>query len=337
MSEPRRPATIKDVARRSGVSITTVSRVLNGSAPVIPDTRERVMHAIQELDFVPRPAARMLVNRRTDTIGLLLPEISGAFFQPMLRGIEMGVREAGFDLLIHSTQDAHPETPRRLLGEHNTDGLIIFPGSVDEKELLRLHRVGFPVVLLNQTPSPVFHMPVVTIENKSGAEKIVNHLVKEHGRRRIVFLRGPAGHEDSDWRERGYTLALRANGIDLDERLIGYGGFSAKEGRRTIDTMLAGGMKFDAVFAGDDESASGALAALRQAGLRVPEDVALVGFDDVAFAMHLSPPLTTVRAPIEEVGHTAVLQLVKCIRRQACEPEILLPTELVIRQSCGCV
>ena len=325
--------TIADVAQKANVSIATVSRVLNGSSPVQPETAERVTKAIRELNYNPRPAARMLVNKRTDAIGLLLPEISGEFLQHLLRGVEAAVRSAGFDLLIHSTQDG----PRsRQLGEHNTDGLLVFPESVDEAELRRLHGIGFPVVLLHQAPPRGLKIPMVTVENQSGAEKIVSHLIEKHNRRRIAFLRGPEGHADSIQREQGYRSALDGYGIRFDESLVGYGGFDERTACETIQSRLMDGLDFDAVFAGDDDSALGVIAALKQVGKQVPRDVAVVGFDDIPFARIINPPLTTIRSPIEEVGREAVRLLVKSIQQKHCESKIMLPTELVIRQSCGC-
>jgi LacI family transcriptional regulator len=332
-----RPATIKDVARQSGVSVSTVSRVINGTAVVVPETAERVRQVIAELNFSPRPAARQLVNQRTNTIGLLLTEISGAYFPPMLKGIEAGARAAGYDLLIYSIQADHSaDFSRRPLAEHNTDGLLIFPESASLAELKRLNAIGFPVVLLHQaTPAGTF-FPIVTVENKNGAQKLVSHLIEVHGKRRIVFLQGPAAHEDSGWRERGYRLALETHDIPFAPELLAFGGFAEQIAYHTIEQMIRDGVNFDAVFAGDDDSATGVISALKQAGRSIPQDVAVVGFDDVPFSRFLTPPLTTVRAPIEQVGREAVRQLVYCIRGESCEPEVLFPTELVIRQSCGC-
>jgi DNA-binding LacI/PurR family transcriptional regulator len=328
--------TIADVAQRAGVSIATVSRVLNGTAPVDTETAERVRSAISALNYVPHAAARTLASRRTDTIGLLLPEISGAFFQPMLRGVEAGVSEAGFDLLIHTTQSRPENAPHRPLGEHNTDGLLVFTESLDAKELTRLHSVGFPVVLLHQAPPNSLNIPVVTIENQSGAQKIVEHLIKIHDCHRIVFLQGPEGHEDSTLREKGYRLALKAYGISFDPSLIMRGNFDRNTAQMAVEQILADGVTFDAVFTGDDESAIGVLLALRQAGRRVPEEIAVVGFDDSVFANALLPPLTTVRAPTEQVGKQAVRQLVRIIQGEEVESRLVLSTELTIRQSCGC-
>jgi DNA-binding LacI/PurR family transcriptional regulator len=332
-----RPSTIIEVARLADVSPSTVSRVLNGTAVVAPGTEQRVRAAIAELKFSPHPAARQLVNHRTNIIGLLLPEINGEFFPPMLRGIEVGAREAGYDLLIHSTQDSRNHTHgRRPLREHNTDGLIIFPESVDENELRRLFGIAFPVVLLHQSAPEGVNYPVVTIENKSGAEMLVNHLIEIHGRRGIGFLRGPHSHEDSYWRERGYREALALHGLLFDPKLIATGGFDDREAYLATQQWISHGLEFDAVFAGDDDAATGVMAALRQVGRRVPEDVSVVGFDDNPYSRYVSPPLTTVRAPIEQVGQEAVRLLVKCMHEDPYDPVILLPTQLVIRQSCGC-
>jgi DNA-binding LacI/PurR family transcriptional regulator len=333
---PTSRPTITDVAQRAGVSIATVSRVLNGSTPVVQETAERVQAAVAALSYIPHAAARTLASRRTDTIGLLLPEISGAFFEPMLRGVEAGASEAGFDLLIHTTQSRPENAPHRPLGEHNTDGLLVFTESLDVKELTRLHSIGFPVVLLHQAPPNSLKIPVVTIENQSGAQKIVDHLIEVHYCHRIVFLQGPVGHEDSTFREKGYRLALEAHGISSDPSLIMRGNFDRNAAQVSVEQLLADGVTFDAVFTGDDESAIGVLLALRQAGRRVPEEIAIVGFDDSLFANALLPPLTTVRAPTEQVGKQAVRQLVRIIQGEEVESRLVLSTELTIRQSCGC-
>jgi DNA-binding LacI/PurR family transcriptional regulator len=339
MSNPISPgrATIADVARRAGVSIATVSRVVNGNAPVAETTAARVRDAIAALNYVPRAAARSLASRRTNTLGLLLPEISGYFFPLLLRGVEAGARENGFDLLIYSTQDRGDATSglRRPLGEHNTDGLLIFPDSLDDAELVRLYHLGFPLVLLHRSPPDALDVPCVTFENKAGARKLVEHLIAVHGYRRIAFLRGPEGHEDSYWREMGYREALAAHGVPFDPTLVATGGFDEDEAQVPVEQWLQEGLEIEAIFAGDDEAALGVITALQRAGKRVPEDVAVVGFDDGPVSQHLTP-LTTVRAPIEEAGLAAARQLVRLIRTGQADPLVLLPTELVVRRSCGC-
>lgn len=331
-------ATIDDVAERAGVSIATVSRVLNKTAPVAEETSIRVWNAITELNYAPHAAARGLASRRTNTLGLVLREISGEFFQPMLRGIEAEARESGFDLLIHCTHRSvqSPDVQQHYaLSEHNSDGLLIFTDSLNETEIVRLHRMRFPLVLLHRSSPPGLDIPCVTFENKAGTRKMIDYLIEERGYRRIAFLSGPEGAEDSYWREMGYRESLAIHGIPFDASLLAKGGFDEHEAHAAVTNLLARNVQIDAVFSGDDDSAIGVLAALREFGLRVPDDVAVAGFDDIPLAKHLTPPLTTVRAPIEVAGREAVRQLASLIRTGEAERLILLPTELVIRRSCG--
>ena len=328
-------ATIADVAERAGVSIATVSRVLNRTTRVNDETAARVQRAIDELGFVPQAAARHLASRKTSTIGLLLPEVSSEFFFPILRGIESATRQAGFDLLI-AIQPEGTHSVHSLLGNHNTDGLLIFGDLAGSLSLTYFTRLNFPVALLYHSAPPGSGITSIQIENKKGARRLVNHLIEVHGARRIAFLRGPEGNEDSVWRENGYRQALADHQLEFDPRLVEAGNFEEQGGRTAIETLLKKGVQFDAVFAGDDGTAIGALAGLNQAGLRVPEDVALAGFDDMTLSRYLNPPLTTVRAPTEQVGREAVKQIVQRIQTGRADAEILLPTELVIRQSCGC-
>jgi LacI family transcriptional regulator len=336
MKSRKSSATIEDVAREAGVSIATVSRVINASGVVTPDTVHRVQKIIQKLNYVPRTAARILARRRTDTIGFLLPDISGAFFPLLLRGIDAGAREAGYDLLIHTTQPHPGQAVHRKLGEHNTDGLIIFCGSIPEDELFYWYQLGLPLILLHQTPPANANIPFVSIENKNGALKLIQHLIVHHQKKRIVFLKGPQEHEDSLWRERGYRLALRQHNIPFDPSLMIFGGFDETIAYHSTLQWLSQDLKFDAIFCGDDDAAIGVMRALRQVGKQIPEDVLVVGFDDVPISRYLDPPLTTVRSPIEQVGREAVRQLIRLIRDGHADQEVLFPTELVIRRSCGC-
>jgi DNA-binding LacI/PurR family transcriptional regulator len=332
----RAHATIGDVAQKAGVSIATVSRVLNQTVKVSDDTATRVHRAIEELGYVPQAAARNLARRKTNTIGLLLPDIASDFFFPILRGSEIAARQAGFDLLIAIQPLEVHKNDANLLGSHNTDGLLVFAGDLDEETLAHLPGPDFPMVLLYHSAPQGSNITSIVVENRNGARRLVEHLIDVHHCRRIAFLRGPDGNEDSQWRELGYRLALSTHHLEFDERLIATGDFEEAQGRAAVEGLLKQGIQFDAIFAGDDDTAIGCLSALAQAGLRVPQDVALVGFDDMTPARYLNPPLTTVRAPTEQVGREAVQQLVRRIRCGQAESMVLLPTELVIRQSCGC-
>jgi LacI family transcriptional regulator len=327
--------TIDDVAQQAGVSTATVSRYLNSPDKVASTTAARVQTAIRTLGYQPNTAARMLVTRKTNAIGLIVDEIKGEFFQPMLRGIEIATSRASLDLVIHSTRRIS-KVGTYPLGEHNTDGLVVFADSLPDEELRRLYRVGFPLVLLHRSSPHGLHIPCVTVENKGGARQMMDYLIEVRGYRRIAFLAGPESHEDSHWRELGYREALAAHDIDFDPRLIGQGEFSEDRARETVTQWLRRGLHMQAIFAADDDSAIGAMFAIKEAGRRVPHDVAVVGFDDIRLARYLSPPLTTVRAPIEKAAQIAVEQLIRLINTGKAEPLTLLPTELVIRESCGC-
>jgi LacI family transcriptional regulator len=336
-SETAARVTIADVAKLAGVSTATVSRYLNQTAPVTEETAKQVQAAIIELGYVPFQAARTLASRRTNTLGLLLPDISSDFFPPMLRGIESASREHGFGLLISTQSGIGARVGGyHALGEHNSDGMLIFTGSLDQDELTRLHGLGFPMVLLYQSPPQGIEIPSIAFENKAGARGLMDHLIEVHHCRRIAFLRGPEKNEDSQWREQGYRESLEAHELPIDPRLLGRGGFSERGGYQMVQQWLNEGIEFDAVFAGDDRTASGVLAGLHDAGVQSPAEVAVVGFDDIPTARYFTPPLTTVHAPIERGGYEAAQQLVKLIREGVAERLVLLPTELVIRQSCGC-
>jgi LacI family transcriptional regulator len=331
-------STILDIAREAGVSISTVSRVLNANVPVSAETADRVWQAVQRLEYTPNSAARHLASQQANTIGLILPEISGVFFPPMLRGIERCVREQGFGLLIYSSPpNEQPEKfHRKMLGEHNTDGLLVFTNRLSEPDLGWFYRRGFPVVLLHRSSPQGMDIPSVVFENRMGTENLINHLIEAHGCRRIAILRGPVENEDSYWREMGYRSALEQHNIPLNLDLFERGDFDPQIAFHAVNRLLDRGIHFDAIFAGDDDSSAGVFLALKLRSLRVPEDVRVVGFDDSYIAPLLPVPLTTVHAPIESAGFEAARQLVNLIKTGAAEKQVVFPTRLIIRRSCGC-
>ncbi len=328
---------IEDVAQAAGVSTATVSRVLNKTGPVAETTANKVYEAVTALDYVPHTGAQMLAGSSMKTLGVVIPSLSEYFFTDLLRGIEQASYENGYQLLVFTThgRSAANNQAAMPLGHHNTDGLIIFSNSVQDEQLIKLHQRNFPLVLLHQLPPPDTNIPSITFQNKEGARQLVEHLLS-CGHRRIAFLSGPEGNEDSYCRQLGYEEALQAEGIEVDPALLGFGNFEAAVSETAVSQMLAQGIEMDAIFAGDDEGARGAITAVTKAGLQVPQDIAVVGFDDTLLAPHLTPPLTTVRAPIEQAGHTATTQLIQLIQTGAAPALTLLPTKLIIRQSCGC-
>jgi LacI family transcriptional regulator, galactose operon repressor len=330
--------TIYDVARQAGVSVATVSRYINQNAPISTRVAERLDKVMTELRYVPHAAARHLASNKTWTVGLLLNNLHNDFFVPLLNGVEAVVRQRGYSLIIATYHANRPERTRLPIGPHNTDGLLVFSDGLVDEDLATLYESDFPMILVHRTPPPDLPIPGVTVENVRVIEKLVEHLVKAHGKRRIVFLRGPVGQEDSRLREKGYRAALQANGISIDENLILNGEFERDVAYRVMNELLSKTeqVAFDAVFTGDDDAAIGVLKSLHEHGIRIPEDVAVIGFDDLGFAPFLNPPLTTVRAPTEKVGKTATEQLFGLLENHPTNEMVILPTEIIFRRSCGC-
>ena len=354
--------TLYDVARQAGVSIATVSRVLHGQEPVRESTRDRVRAAIKELGYVPDGAAQSLARSRKDVIGLVCVEHTGLnpnqydiesmsllFYDEVMRGVEALIRERHWSLLITylredenpgvAPQEDEPVLPRLQALSGKVDGLLIGEGVVPATALARLAR-RLPVVVV-AGDAGLRGVDVVAADNWSGAHALVRHLLIEHGRRRLYHVDGPPSAPDAKIRR----LAMQAV-IDAQPgaRLVGAhsGRFSVKSGEAAAERMLAdfGGPDRelpDAIVCSNDQMAIGVLRTLAARGIRVPEDVALVGFDDIYPATLCDPPLTTVRQPIRGIGERACEQLIERIANPTLRPSVeLLPTELVIRSSCGC-
>ncbi len=335
MTTSKSSSTIRDVARLAGVSVATVSRYINSSAPLASETEHRVQMAMQELNFIPHPVARNLATNRTNNIGLVVDNIGGEFFTPLLDGIVGVTQKNNLNLLIFTSNQPN-NTRISHLGPGNTDGLLVFIDALDPTALRELHQKGHPIVLIHQEPPLGLAIPVVSIENKAGARKLIDHLIEVHQRRRIVFLCGPENNEDSQWREAGYRESLINHDLPVIESLIAHGDYDRFVALETMRALIARGETFDGVFAADDESALGALQALKEAGLDVPGQVSLVGFDDQRITPFLTPPLTTVHAPTEQVGAIAAENILKLINKEPVVSVTLLPTEVVLRNSCGC-
>jgi LacI family transcriptional regulator len=335
MKSTRNASTIRDVARLAGVSVATISRYINNSAPLSADTAERVQAAMTELDFTPHPAARSLASNKTYAIGLVLNKIEGDYFTPLLEGVVAVTESQNYNLLIFTAnQSRHLDA--RLLGPTYTDGLLVFLDSINDEGLTALQEINQPVVLIHRSSPTSLNLPMVTIENQAASMELVSHLIVSHQRRNIVFLRGPNNNEDSYCREKGYCQALEQHGIKIDESLIVSGDYDIVTAKNSVNSLIASNKTFDAVFAADDVSALGTLTSLKEAGFDVPGQVSVVGFDDQRLAAFLNPPLTTVHAPTDQVGSAAAELLLKIIHNEDVQLKTLLPTKLILRQSCGC-
>ena len=332
--------TIYDVAERAGVGIATVSRVLNTSPRVREATRQRVLAAIEELNYYPGAAARTLLSGRTRTIGFILCQspnriFADAFLPEVLRGVGDAVQENGFRVLVHSVEDVSaPQAYIRLVREKHTDGIILSGPRSDDQQLPRLKAEGFPVVLLGQLPGS--DIPFVDVDNVGAARQAVNHLLGLGHRRVGMITNAPLAYTAARDRLAGYRQALEEARISFDEELVRYGDFREESGRAAMNQLLDLAAPPTAVFVASDLVAFGGLVAIKQRGLTIPDDVALVGFDDVQLAHYVDPPLTTVQLPAYDLGYWAATLLTQLIDDEPVEKqEILLQTELVVRQSCG--
>lgn len=329
--------TIHDVARQAGVSVATVSRYINQNSPVSDDVAERIRKVMADLGYIPHAAARQLATRKTRSIGLLLTSMHNDFFAPLLSGIERVVSQKGYNVLVATYSRELRQEYLPPIGPHNTDGILVFADSLEDEQIRKFYQRKFPQVLIHRSSPAGLNIPSVTVENKAATRKMIDHLIEVHNKKRILFLRGPIRQEDSFWREMGYKVSLEAHGIAYDEDLILNGGFEREIAQEAILSFVSDGNKpFDAVFAGDDDAAIGVLTALKEIGKAVPSDIAVAGFDDLRLTPYLDPPLTTVRAPTEDVGIMAAHQLFNLIEETPVDAVTLLPTEIILRRSCGC-
>jgi DNA-binding LacI/PurR family transcriptional regulator len=269
---------------------------------------------------------------------LLLNNLHNDFFVPLLNGVEAVVRKKGYNLIVATYHANSRDNMQPPIGPHNTDGLLVFSDGLVDDDLISLNKSGFPMVLVHRTPPASVPIPSVTVENIEITQKLIEHLITHHGKRRILFLRGPVHQEDSMRREMGYKQALQANGIPVDENLILNGDFERDIAYEAMNKVLSNGrhVAFDAVFTGDDDAAIGVLKSLHEHNIHVPEDVSVIGFDDLGFAPFLNPPLTTVRAPTEKVGQIATESLFDMLENHPSDEVVILPTEIIYRRSCGC-
>ena len=329
-------ATIRDVAREAGVSPSTVSRVLNDSGPVHAATRQRIHDVAQRLHFTPDTTARSLSTRRTHTLGVLLPDVYGEFFSEVIRGIDQTAQQHGFHILIsgaHNEPDEVDAAVRAMRGR--VDGLLLMAAELDTDMLARNLPERVPAVLINANHD-ASQFETINIDNFGGAAAMTDHLIAL-GHRELRMISGPRGNRDAAERERGFRAALQRAGLAAADDWIVAGNFTEASGYRGAEQLLAGRVRPTAIFAANDSMAVGALSAARHHGARVPDDVAVVGFDDIPIAEYVSPALTTVRVAIAKLGSCAAERLVQCIRahnRHERKHEIQ-PTELVIRSSCG--
>lgn len=331
--------TLEEIARLSGVSRSTVSRVINQQPNVSAGVRQRVEAVIQETGYQPNLAAQTLVSKRSWMIGLVLPRSVSSFFTDpyfprLLQGIAQGCNENDYTLalfLVDTREDEEKILPR-VSRKGMLDGILIQSGQIGDQLIDRMVNLDLPVVVVG-SPLRAAEISYIDVDNVSGAYNAVSHLIRL-GYQRIGTITGLTGGAASADRLEGYEKALNERGRNLDQSLIAEGDFTEAGGYYAMQQLLPS--KPDAIFAASDLMAIGALRAVREAGLSIPEDVAFVGFDDVSVARYASPQLTTIRQPIARFGVNAVEILIDLIEN-GIHParRIIMDTELIIRESCG--
>jgi len=329
-------ATIKDVAREAGVSVATVSRVFNDSELVSDDTRELVREVAGRLHYWPNGAARSLITNRTHALGVLLPDLYGDFFSELIRGMDVAARRAGMHLLVsssHADTDALVAALRSMRGR--IDALVVMAPDVDAARAIHDVALGFPVIVLDPGLG-VTACDTLSIANQDGAYQAVRHLLSL-GHRRIATVTGPATNVDARQRVSGYRMALEQAGVPLDPALEIEGDFTEPSGHRAVQALLALVPRPTAVFFGNDYMAIGALSALAETGVRVPEDLAVAGFDDIAMARYVTPALTTVHVNLIELGARAVERVleVRASGHTVGPRHEVVAGRLVVRRSSG--
>jgi LacI family transcriptional regulator len=333
--------TLEEVARLVGVSRSTVSRVINDQPNVRPEVRERVWQVIHEVGYQPHAAARSLVTSRTQIIGMVIPEVvttlfTDPFFSLLLRGATESCNSHQYQLMLSlfTVKADQRETYQRILCNGYLDGAIVASASLDDPLISHLLRDRIPFVSVGRHPDERVYY--VDVDNIGGARMAVEHLIRL-GHRRIATITGPLTMIAGQDRLTGYRQALQARGIPVEEELIMEEDFTEASGTAGMQRLLS--VSPSAVFVASDMMAIGALKALRQADRQVPQDIALVGFDDIPVASAMEPALTTVRQPIERMGSMAVEVLLSVLetlpKGEDSVHRIILPTELVVRASCG--
>lgn len=337
-----RRITLQDVAQLAGVSRTTVSFVLNDVAGmrISSKTRQRVKRAALKLNYHPDATARRMVSGRTHIIGFVLRQSADQTFADfilpqLLNGLCYGAAARGYYILFElvSPNDKN-DAYAKLIRERHVDGIVLSGPRTDDRELVRIYTEGAPVVLMGQLPGS--SIPFVDVDNCGEAERATQHLLDLGHRRVGLITNAPVVYTASADRLKGYRQALTANEIPYDESLVGYGDFTPKSGWAAMKRLLAQRGRPTAVFVASDTVAFGALHAIHNSGLRVPQDIALVSFDDVSLAAFVNPPLTTIHLPAYQLGRDSADLLIRLINKERiANRHVLLKTKLIVRESCG--
>jgi LacI family transcriptional regulator len=324
-------ATIRDVAKRAGVSVSTASLALNGKKNVSSRTREKVLAAARELNYQKNAIASALKRNLTKTVVLILSELSGPYYSELIQGVQESTIEHGYDLIACSAYGGPDSTATRFLLEKRVDGAVVFAHQIDDAMVLEAAKEDFPVVVLDRSVDGP-HVISVEVDNFRGALEAVEYLIGL-GHTRIGYVSGPASSRDNQERFKGYLEALNRNSLPYREKWTIGGNFTWKGGYRAARMLVGQGDLPDAVFFANDEMALGGLKAFSEQGIRIPEDLSVIGFDEIQLAGYVRPALTTVRQPKYEAGALAARLLFQALKGENPEKRVVLSTELIIRDS----
>lgn len=330
--------TIKDIARLAGVSTTTVSKVINNKDESISQaTRERITSLMKEYNYTPSTVARSLVTKKTNTIGLIIPDIRNPFFPELARGVEDRANSAGYNIIFCNTDNKIDKEDEylRILAEKMVDGIIMAPSSKREDRLDKTKNYYVPVILVDRDIDieTDYVKGRVFTDNFKGAHDAVKYMINQ-GLTRILFISGPLTSKASIERLEGYKSALRESNIEYEAGCVLEGEFNETWGREAAIAAVDNKLEFDGIFCGNDLIAIGAVKSLKEKGLSVPKDISVVGFDDIYVSRLIEPELTTVRQPKYEMGFEAVEMLLKILGgKRVSDTRLVLQPELIIRDS----
>ncbi|PSR30752.1 MAG: LacI family transcriptional regulator [Sulfobacillus benefaciens] len=328
-------ATIRDVAHLAQVSVSTVSLVLRQPHRVSPETREKVEKAVQELQYQPNGIARDLRVRKTNTIAVLLHNLSGPFYSELIRGVEEAGENLGFTTLAAGSSKSQDQGSLRLLHEGRVDGAIVLDPTISSPVLLRYARKTLPIVVLDRGLSGTLQSDFITAvgsDHESGGYLAGKHLLTQ-GYRRFALIAGPVDSEHSHLREVGFFRALQEEPIDVTTIPVVHGDFTEIGGVRAMTMLLDHEWSFDAIFCANDEMAIGAMQVLEERHVTIPEQVAIMGFDDIRLARYVNPSLSTIHQPMYELGISAMKQLSRALQGKTLIPGEMLPVKLIARTS----
>lgn len=327
--------TLRDVAREAGVSVATASRAINGHSNVTGPTRDAVLAAVKKLNFVPHSGARSLTRKKTDTVGVILPDLFGEFFSEIIRGIDLVAHESGMHLLLGNMHGSTHETAAAIAAMRGrVDGLLVMPPDVKPELLAGYLDPALPTVLLNYDAGSL-DLPFVAVDNYRGAYAMTEALL-ERGARQVVHIAGPKHNRDARDRQRGFADAMAKIAKERSPVILP-GDFSEESGEEAARLLVQGQLPADAVFAANDQMAVGLIAELGRAGVSVPGDVMVAGFDDIPLARHLSPGLTTMQVNIDRLGSTGMMMLLRLLRgdRLGAASATILNPNLIARGTTG--